>query len=72
MGIFEQFPYTNMQNANLDWVLRIADELRKALDDDFSGYLAAWVEEHYNELFFNASYTADTETIVLAKTINGG
>lgn len=22
MGVFEQFPYTNMQNANMDWILR--------------------------------------------------
>lgn len=67
MGVFEQFPYTNMQNANLDWILRLADKLEKAIDDDFSSYIATWIGEHYNELFFNAVYNPDTETITFAK-----
>lgn len=69
MGVFEQFPYTNMQNANLDWILRLADSMQKALDDDFSSYIAAWVDEHYNELFFNAVYNPVTETITFAKGV---
>lgn len=67
MGVFEQFPYTNMQNVNLDWILQKVQMLDDALKDDFSKYIQAWVDEHYNELFFNASYNPDTETIAFAK-----
>lgn len=69
MGVFEQFPYTNMQNANLDWILRVVKKLDTALQDEFAGYIQAWIDEHYNELFFDASYNADTETIVFAKEV---
>lgn len=69
MGVFEQFPYTNMQNVNLDWILRVVEKLDTALQDEFAGYIQAWIDEHYNELFFNASYNADTETIVFAKGV---
>ena len=69
MGVFEQFPYTNMQNANLDWILQVVKKLDTALQDEFTGYIQAWIDEHYNELFFNASYNADTETIVFAKGV---
>lgn len=69
MGVFEQFPYTNMQNANLDWILQVVKKLDTALQDEFAGYIQAWVDEHYNELFFNASYNASTETIAFAKGV---
>ena len=69
MGVFEQFPYTNMQNANLDWILQVVKKLDTALQDEFAGYIQEWIDEHYNELFFNASYNADTETIVFAKGV---
>lgn len=69
MGVFEQFPYTNMQNANLDWILQIVQKMDKALQDEFASYIQAWIDEHYNELFFNASYNPDTETITFAKGV---
>lgn len=69
MGVFEQFPYTNMQNANLDWILQVVKKLDTAIQDEFAGYIQAWINEHYNELFFNASYNAETETIAFAKGV---
>lgn len=67
MGVFEQFPYTNMQNANLDWILHIVQKMDKALQDEFSSYIQSWIDDHYNELFFNASYNPETETITFSK-----
>lgn len=67
MGIFEQFPYTNMQNANLDWVLNEIRKIENAINNDFSSYIEEWVDENYNRLFFNASYNGETETIAFAK-----
>lgn len=67
MGVFEQFPYTNMQNANMDWVLTIIKKIENDIDSDFSQYIEEWVEQNYNRLFFNAAYYPDTETIAFAK-----
>lgn len=67
MGVFEQFPYTNMQNANLDWVLNVVRQVEAAMGDGFDKYISAWIEQNYNKLFFNASYDAETETIIFAK-----
>ena len=67
MGVFEQFPYTNLQNANLDWVLNVVRQVEAAMGDGFDKYISAWIEQNYNKLFFNASYDADTETIIFAK-----
>lgn len=67
MGVFEQFPYTNMGNLNLAWVLSVVQKMDAALQDDFTKYIQAWIEEHYNELFFNAAYDTTTETITFSK-----
>ena len=67
MGVFEQFPYTNMQNANLDWVLNVVRQVEAAMGDGFDKYISAWIDQNYNKLFFNASYDANTETIIFAK-----
>lgn len=32
MGIFEQFPYTNFHNLNLDWILKVLKEYGKVID----------------------------------------
>lgn len=33
MGIFEQFPYTNFHDLNLDWILRAIQSMDKKLDE---------------------------------------
>lgn len=33
MGVFEQFPYSNMQNANLDWVLQEIKKVQTLIDE---------------------------------------
>ena len=70
MGVFEQFPYSNMQNVNLDWVLQLAKKLETALNDDFSSYIQTWIDDNYSKLFLEASYDEETETIYLTKGVN--
>lgn len=69
MGLFEQFPYSNMQNLNLDWILQTIKKLDQALQDDFNSYIQKWIDDHYNELFFEASYNPETETITFRKEV---
>lgn len=70
MGVFEQFPYSNMQNVNLDWVLQLAKKLETALNGDFSSYIQTWIDDNYSKLFLEASYDEETETIYLTKGVN--
>lgn len=71
MGFFEQFPYANFQEFNLDWILQVLKRMEGALDDSFQSYITEWVEENYNHLFFNAAYdpASDTLTMALAESL---
>lgn len=52
-----QFPYTNYQNLNLDWIL---GEIKKLPD-----YIQTQIDLAINNNFATASYDAATETIIL-------
>lgn len=71
MGFFQsgQFPYTDLQNLNLDWVLGIYQKLENKINEGFSSDFEKWINDHYNELFFNAAYNAGTETITFAREV---
>lgn len=73
MGFFEKnnFPYSNFQEFNLDWVLQVLKKMDDALDDSFQSYITDWVAQNYNQLFFNAAYdpASDTLTMALAESL---
>lgn len=71
MGFFEQFPYANFQQFNLDWILQVLKRMEGALDDSFQSYITEWVKENYNKLFFDAAYdpASDTLTMALAESL---
>lgn len=65
MGVFNNFPYTNIHELNLDWIIKKVKEL----DDEVNEKLDSIISERVNELLenisFHAIYDADTETIIL-------
>ena len=61
MGIFEQFPYTNLHDLNLDYVLKKVKELEDKIDDELNLY----IREQLDGLFVNSSYDEETETLTL-------
>lgn len=67
MGIWFDFPYTNFHDQNMDFLLKLAVELKKAIDSGFADIVNQWINENYNTLFFNASYDPETETITFAR-----
>lgn len=67
MGIWYDFPYTNFHDQNMDFLLKLAVELKKAIDNGFADIVNQWIDENYNTLFFNASYDSETETITFAR-----
>lgn len=49
MGLFEQFPYTNFHELNLDWLLQKVKQLDSKVDsfeDDIKEAVNEWFEEH--------------------------
>lgn len=50
-----QFPYTNFQNLNLDWILKTMKELPT--------YVQEQIDIALNNNFASASYNQETETI---------
>lgn len=44
MGVWEQFPYTNLHSLNLDWIINQVNDFKTKLDD-----LVAWAEQHKGE-----------------------
>lgn len=61
MGVFEQFPYTNTHDLNLDWILKKVKELDSKIDDN----LIAYIREQLDGLFLESMYNASTETLTL-------
>lgn len=41
MGVFEQFPYSNMQNLNLDWVIQVLKEAEEVVTEKIPGIESA-------------------------------
>lgn len=66
MGFFENFPYTNYQSGNWDWVLKLLKRMEEALDDSFRTYITEWVMQNYNKLFFDAAYNPNTDTLTMS------
>ena len=67
MGIWTDFPYTNFHSQNMDFLLRLAAKLNDELDNGLTNLINAWIAANYNTLFFNASYNAETETIIFSR-----
>lgn len=70
MGLFSNFPYSDFENLNLDWLIRIVKNCQKQLelmqeilDNKIDNYLQAYIEEHIDEFLLQAQYIEDTKTI---------
>lgn len=69
MGVWNDFPYTDFHNQNIDWLLNLAVGLKKQLDNGFADAINQWITDNYNTLFFNAMYNPETETITFANEV---
>ena len=65
MPVFENFPYTNFHDLNLDWILNKVKELDEKVNGDFVAVIESYIEEHLSQFLLEASYDAATETITL-------
>lgn len=62
--LFEQFPYTNFHEINLDWLLKRVKEMEREFED-YKASVTTIIKEHLSELAFSALYVAGERTIYL-------
>lgn len=61
------YPYSSLQEMNLDWVIKIAKESKDILDSvhsDIEKYFTAWINANYAKLMLNAFYNAEQKEII--------
>lgn len=64
MGLFEQFPYTNFHELNLDWLLKNQKTVLQELQN-IDTHITQIVNDYLQNVDFKALYIPETETIVL-------
>lgn len=58
------WPYTNIHELNLDWIIAKVKELDTRFTDDIETFIREYIDEHFAEWTVNANYRADDETII--------
>ena len=60
------FPYSNFHQLNLDWVLNEMKRVTDWIDNTASEDIQNIINQKFNDLMLDATYVAETETLVLA------
>lgn len=63
------YPYSSMQEMNLDWLIKIAKESKGILDSvhsDIEKYFTSWINANYAKLMLNAFYNEDQKEIIFS------
>ena len=61
MGLFNQFPFTNFHEMNMDWLINKQNDIDKKIDNIPSyldSYLDSWLETHMGEIISKLAPTA--------------
>ena len=65
--MIHNYPYTSMQEMNLDWLIKIAKESKDILDNvhsDIERLFVAWINANYAKLMLNAFYNDEQKEII--------
>ena len=60
-----QYPYTNMSDTNLDWLISTVKKIENCLNGNFDKVLKNIILEKFNTLFADVAYVEDTKTLKL-------
>lgn len=64
MDNINYWPYTNIHELNLDWIISKVKELDTRFTDDIETFVRDYIDEHFAEWTVNANYDPDDETII--------
>lgn len=65
MGFFNEYPYTDFHEMNLDWIISKVKELDKKVGESLEEYIKEYVDKHLDKFALNATYDEPTETLTL-------
>lgn len=65
MPVFENFPYTNFHDLNLDWIISKVKELDEEVGEQLETTIMNYINDHMSQFLLAASYDAGTETITI-------
>lgn len=68
------YPYTSMQEMNLDWLIKTAKESKDILDSvhsDIENQFTAWINANYAKLMLNAFYNEEQKEIIFSTAMKG-
>ena len=57
------YPYTSMQEMNLDWLIKTAKESKELLDG-VQSEIKEWFNANYSKLMLNAFYNEEQKEII--------
>lgn len=60
------YPYSNFHQLNLDWLLNEMKRVSDWIDNTASEDIKNIINQKFNDLMLDATYVAETETLVLA------
>lgn len=76
MAVFENFPYTNVHELNLDWILKEVkannaevEDLKQLFYDKVSEEVVRYIDEHLSQFLLGAMYDEDNTSIKLQQAI---
>lgn len=64
-----QYPFTNMSDTNLDWLISTVKALEKKVNDLLQGAIEQAINAYFNKVMIDAIYDENTETIILSKEV---
>ena len=67
--MYENFPYTNMHNLNLDWFLNQFKEIKDRFDSQLNDTLIALINKYFDRIMIDSIYNHDIMQIELKKNI---
>lgn len=62
-----QFAEALSYEEQIRLIAKIICELTTGFESNVDSAVKEWIEKNYNDLFFNASYNNETESIIFAK-----
>lgn len=67
MGFFNEYPYTNLHEVNLDYTIKKVQELENIVNNELEKKIDSYINEVFDKIMIDAIYVANEETIVLKK-----
>lgn len=72
MAVFENYPYTNLHNLNLDFIVKEVkassakvDELAQYIDSNIADLVAEYIAENIDRYYIHAVYDEDTRSLLV-------